>query len=69
MAEVYLNKRELKKILELVESTYPDEEFGSVKVSSVNESGIGSVVTATVNVQINGYDGEFTTVISDERDW
>ncbi len=69
MAEIYLNKRELKKILEVIESVHPDGEFDSVKITSEGDSGIGTIVTATINVQINGYNGEFTTVISDEKDW
>jgi hypothetical protein len=68
MTEIYLNRRELKEIIELLERTVEDEAV-QVKITSDNSSGIGSVVTATVPVKVNEYHGEFTVTISDENDW
>ena len=73
MNEIILNHRELKELLEIVETINPPNTMmlmaGRVTVTSDNSSGIGSIVKATVPVQQGDRWGEWTTNITDERNW
>ena len=71
--EIYLSHRELKELLEIVETMNPPDtlgiQAGIVKVGVDSSSGIGSVVTATVPVKQGDRWGDWTTTITDEENW
>ena len=73
MTEIYLTHRELKELLEIVETMNPPDtlgiQAGIVKVGVDSSSGIGSVVTATVPVRSRTRWGDWTTRITDENHW
>ena len=73
MTEIYLTHRELKELLEIVETMNPPGtlllQSGIVKVGVDSSSGIGSVVTATVPVKQGDRWGDWTTTITDEENW
>ena len=73
MTEIYLTHRELKELLEIVETMNPPgtlgPQSGIVKVGIDSSSGIGSVVTATVPVKQGDRWGDWTTTITDEENW
>lgn len=73
MNEIILNHRELKELLEIVETINPPNTMmlmaGRVTVTADNSSGIGSIIKATVPVQQGDHWGEWTTNITDERNW
>jgi hypothetical protein len=66
---IHLNRAEINRLQELMDTLYKDKKWGSVVLGVQGESGIGSVLTATFIIEHEGIDGEFTVTISDERDW
>ena len=73
MNEITLNHRELKQLLEIVETMNPPNAMiiaaGTIRVSVDNSSGIGSIVKATIPVKQGDRWGEWTTNITDESSW
>ena len=73
MNEIYLSHRELKELIDIVESMNPPDtmmlQAGTVQISVDSSSGIGSLVKATIPVQVGDRWGEWTTTITDESDW
>jgi hypothetical protein len=73
MKEITLTHRELKELLEIVETINPPDRTtilaGTVKLSLDNSSGIGHILTATVPVMQGDRLGEWTTTITDARFW
>lgn len=66
---IHLNRAEVNRLQELMDTLYKDKKWGSVTLGVQGDNGIGSVLTATFIIQHDGIDGEFTVTISDERDW
>jgi hypothetical protein len=73
MQHITLHHRELKELLELVETMNPPDTLllasGTVKITMDNSSGIGSILKATVPVKQADRWGEWTTNITDESHW
>ena len=73
MNEITLNHKELKQLLEIVETMNPPNTMmlaaGTIRVSVDNSSGIGSIVKATIPVKQGDRWGEWTTNITDESSW
>ena len=73
MTEIYLNHKELKEILSIVEELNPPNtmmlQAGTVKISVDSSSGIGSLVKATIPIKVGDRYGEWTTNITDESSW
>jgi hypothetical protein len=73
MMEITLNHRELKELLEIVETMNPPDTLllasGTIRITVESIGGIGSIVKASVPVQQGERWGDWTTTISDERDW
>jgi hypothetical protein len=73
MMEITLNHRELKELLEIVETMNPPDTLllasGTIRITVESIGGIGSIVKASVPVQQGERWGDWTTAISDERDW
>ena len=55
--EVYLTKRDVEKMLEVIER-FPEAK--TFKLEQEGGSGIGTITTMTIDTNINGYEGEFT---------
>jgi hypothetical protein len=65
---IYLHKEDLLAIIDFMDAFNPDHETVQIDVDS--SSGIGSVVTATLNgLDINGKRVSVSQVISDEGNW
>lgn len=69
MSNITLNRRELYKLYELFNTLNVSEDWGTVTLYQNNDSGIGSVLTATFVIEHKDVDGEFTVTISDESNW
>ena len=70
MNEIYINRREVEKILAVMKELDPEGTvIGNSKLTSDSESGIGSTLTLTVPLKVGSQNGEYTVVISDESDW
>jgi hypothetical protein len=70
MNEIYINRREVEKILAVMKELDPEGTvIGNSKLTSDGESGIGSTLTLTVPLKVGSQNGEYTVVISDESDW
>lgn len=75
MKEITLHRDDLETILQLVDQLNPanDENgklgAGYVTIYCDNSSGIGSVIEAEVDVDINGLNGKFKRTIVDESSW
>lgn len=71
--EINLTHRELKEILEIVETINPPDTLllaaGRVTITVDNSSGIGSIVKATVPVAVGERWGDWTTTITHEGHW
>jgi hypothetical protein len=63
---MYITYQEVKKILEIMEE-FPDAK--SYKLESDNSSGIGSILSITMNTMMNGRNAHVRVDISDENDW
>jgi hypothetical protein len=74
MKSIYLNEREIKNILDFMNSFTTDPRTSSV-VSSVEiavegDNGIGNTTIAKLHgVKLNGHTVTVSRVISDESDW
>ncbi len=69
MNNIRLNQREVNRLKELFDLLNELKDYGSVTLNQDNESGIGSVLTATFAITHKDIDGEFTVTISDESNW
>ncbi len=69
MNTVRLNRRELNRILELLNLFNDTGEYGYVELIQESDNGIGSVLTAKFNIEHKEVDGEFTVVITDVEHW
>jgi hypothetical protein len=63
---MYIHKRDVEKILEVM-NKFPDAE--SFALAQESSSGIGSITTLTVHTQVNELDGDFTIEISGVENW
>ena len=63
---MYIHKRDVEKILEVM-NKFPDAE--SFALAQESGSGIGSITTLTVHTQVNELDGDFTIEISGVENW
>ena len=63
---MYINKRDVEKILEVM-NKFPDAE--SFALAHEASSGIGSVITLTIRTQVNELDGEFSVEIAGVENW
>ena len=69
MNTIRLNRRELNRILELLNLFNDTGDYSYVELMQESDSGIGSVLTAKFNIEHKEVDGEFTVVITDEEHW
>ena len=69
MNTVRLNRRELNRILELLNLFNDTGDYGCVELVQESDSGIGSVLTAKFNIEHKEVDGEFSVVITDVEHW
>ena len=69
MNTVRLNRRELNRVLELLNLFNDTGDYGYVELVQESDSGIGSVLTAKFNIQHKDVDGEFTVIITDVEHW
>ena len=71
--EITLNHRELKELLEIVETMNPPDTLmlaaGTIRINVEPIGGIGSIIKATVPVKQGERWGDWTTTITDERHW
>ena len=63
---MYLHKQDVKDLQELFDK-FPNIE--TIQVEQETGSGIGSVTTATIETEINGFYGKFTVEISGVENW
>ena len=73
MIELTLSHRELKELLDIVETMNPPDTLmlaaGRVTITVDNSSGIGSILKATVPVAVGERWGDWTTTITNESNW
>jgi len=69
MNTIRLNRRELNRVLELLNLFNDTGDYGYVELVQESDSGIGSVLTAKFNIQHKDVDGEFTVIITDVEHW
>ena len=69
MNTIRLNRRELNRVLELLNLFNDAGEYGYVELIQESDSGIGSVLTAKFYITHKDVEGEFTVVITDEEHW
>ena len=69
MNTIRLNRRELNRILELLNLFNDTGDYSYVELVQESDSGIGSVLTAKFNIEHKEVDGEFSVVITDEEHW
>jgi hypothetical protein len=63
---MYISQEEVKKILAVMEE-FPDAR--SYKLEADNSSGIGSILTITIDMQINGRNALVRVDISGVENW
>jgi len=63
---MYITQEEVKKILAVMEE-FPDAK--SYKLEADNSSGIGSILTITMNMDINGRNAYVRVDISGVENW
>lgn len=63
---MYITREEVKKILAVMEE-FPDAK--SYKLEADNSSGIGSILTITMNMDINGRNSHVKVDISGVENW
>lgn len=63
---MYITQEEVKKILAVMEE-FPDAK--SYKLEADNSSGIGSILTITMNMDINGRNAHVKVDISGVDNW
>jgi hypothetical protein len=69
MNTVRLNRRELNRINEILNKLHGDASHTSVELIQEGDNGIGTVLTAKFYLNYKDVPGEFSVVISDEKDW
>jgi hypothetical protein len=75
MNQITLHRDDLETILKLVDQLNPADELinklgaGYVTIYQDQSSGIGSIIEAEVDVDINGLAGKFKQTIVDEGSW
>jgi hypothetical protein len=69
MNTIRLNRRELNRILELLNLFNDTGDYGYVELMQESDSGIGSVLTAKFIIEHKEVNGEFTVVITDVEHW
>jgi hypothetical protein len=73
MMKVTLHRDDLQKILELVDKLNPADTnrlcAGFVTINVDSSSGIGSIIEAEVQVEVDGEYGVFRKSIVDESSW
>ena len=73
MIELTLSHRELKELINIVETMNPPDTLmlmaGRVRITVDNSSGIGSIIKASVPVAVGERWGDWTTTITNESDW
>jgi hypothetical protein len=69
-SEITLNCRELKRIQSIAEEIYGTDPnaWSSIRIN-MDSCEIGSIVTATYDLEHKGLVGEFTVTITDEENW
>lgn len=67
MNKVYLTKQDLRKIIEFTDS-FPDSGE-MVTITVENDSGIGSIINASVDTKINDHLVTVTKEIVNEESW
>ena len=63
---MYITKKEVEKILAVMEE-FPDAK--NYKLEADNSSGIGSILTLTMNMDINGRNANVTVEIAGVENW
>lgn len=66
MPKIILSRQELIDIQKFIEA-FPDAP--RVTIECDDTSGIGTILTASVDAPINNYDTTVTVSITDESDW
>ena len=73
MTEITLHRDDLETILKLVDQLNPADTMkvsaGFVTIYQDQSSGIGSLIDAEVDVELNGLVGKFKQRIVDEGSW
>ena len=73
MTEITLHRDDLETILKLVDQLNPADTMkvsaGYVTIYQDQSSGIGSLIDAEVDVEVNGLVGKFKQRIVDEGSW
>jgi hypothetical protein len=69
MNTIRLNRRELNRVLELLNLFNDTGDYGYVELTQESDSGIGSVLTAKFNIEHKEVEGEFTVIITDVEHW
>lgn len=67
MNKVYLTKQDLRKIIEFTDSFPESGEMVTITVE--NDSGIGSIINASVDTKINDHLVTVTKEIVNEESW
>lgn len=66
--EIILTRQDVVSIMTMIEAFTKGDVY--VRVRSDSSSGIGAVVTATIdNIEIHGLIGSFTKTLVDEGSW
>jgi hypothetical protein len=66
MKKMYLNRKDIQKLNEVLEQ-FPD--LDRFELNEENCSGIGSIVTMTFSREVNGIIGAFTIEIAGVEQW
>ena len=63
---MYITRKEVEKILAVMDE-FPDAK--NYQLKNDNSSGIGSIMTLTMEMEINGRDAHVTVEIAGVEDW
>lgn len=72
MNTITLNVRELQDVMDMfnkINEPTLSTEFESITLEQSGDSGIGSILKATMNIRHKDVEGEFTVTITDESNW
>lgn len=72
MNKITLNARELQDIMDMfnkINEPTLSTEFESITLEQSSDSGIGSILKASMYITHKDVEGEFTVTISDESNW
>ena len=69
MNKITINRRELDRILEILEKLHGDISHASVELTQEGGNGVGTVLTAKFYLNHLSIQGEFSVVITDENNW